>query len=340
MIMHFARSRARGADAAWRSVLVHNVQHLRDVLQCLGRYKAFPFHGHGGLNMHAKRSSSSGKPPEADLQRQLVELTSVCEALAKQVEYLSRVVQAKGSNNLLELQAAKGEGFPDRYNFRPTLDLVAHQVNHTSQFDNATLCNLAINGDGFACRERLVREIMEVDGCTWDKAHDKLIEIDVYCEQMYWLNTFPYRIGMAFAFVGGLGAILLVFNKTCAKAYGEEIAGENLPTGVGDIAEMTYNQVGTWTWSWMEPMIGTASFVLLCCQFWRAQSVQLNMRPYKAAMLKWRGTRVAHKYPQYDAAMVRLWARQMPAVGWNFMPTYRRTFYTEKMRTENLRGGV
>ena len=31
------------------------------------------------------------------------------------------------------------------------------------------------------------------------------------------------------------------------------------------------NEVGTWTWTWMEPMIGTASFALLCAQFARAQ---------------------------------------------------------------------
>ncbi|CAE8586396.1 unnamed protein product [Polarella glacialis] len=119
--------------------------------------------------------------------------------------------------------------------------------------------------------------------------------------------------------------MLMVFCKPVALFYGTQIAGEDLPDGVEDIAEMTVNQVGTWTWSWMEPMIGTASFVLLCCQFTRAQVLKMNMKPYGEYVLQWRANRVAAKFPQYDRSMVRAWAKHMPRVGVSWQPVYERT---------------
>merc|ERR1719420_788236 len=100
----------------------------------------------------------------------------------------------------------------------------------------------------------------------------------------------------------------MVFCKPVAKWYGVQIVGEDLPEddiGQKEIEELTTNQVGAWTWSWMEPMIGTASFVLLCLQFARAQSVKMNLRPYTESMLRWRANRVARQFPQYDGSMVR-----------------------------------
>merc|ERR1719401_1718311 len=130
----------------------------------------------------------------------------------------------------------------------------------------------------------------------------------------------------------------MVFHRSCAQAYGEHVAGEQLPEGVQDVSELTTNQVGTWTWNWMEPMIGTASFVLLCLQFARAQSVKMNLRPYTESMLRWRANRVAREFPQYDGSMVRVWSRDLPHVNWNLMPLYRRHMYTAEKRNHNFRG--
>merc|ERR1712113_1137947 len=79
-----------------------------------------------------------------------------------------------------------------------------------------------------------------------------------------------------------------------------------------------------WTWSWMEPMIGVASFVLLCCQFSRAQLRNMNMKTYGEHLLQWRAERLARSYPEYDRSMVKAWAKRMPRVGWNFFPVYQR----------------
>lgn len=282
--------------------------------------------------------------PETVMQSQIAELS-------RKVDHLTVLLEKQSSGNLLEAQARKA-GVAEktlfrpsrdgkscsRKEFRPTLDMVANQVNHASQLSNETLATTAIAGDAFAQRERLIREIMYVDDCTWDAAHDQLIKMDLFNEEHYWLHTMPYRCGIAVATLACVSSICLVFWKPVAQRYGERIAGEELPEGVADISTMTTNQVGSWTWTWMEPMIGTASFVLLCLQFARAQSVKLNMHPYTESMLRWRASRVATQYPSYDASMVRVWAKQMPRVDWKFMPKFRRRRYTPEMRTQNFRG--
>merc|ERR1719468_1263673 len=106
----------------------------------------------------------------------------------------------------------------------------------------------------------------------------------------------------------------MVFCKPVALWYGENVAGEELPEGVADISGLTTNQVGAWTWNWMEPMIGVASFVLLCCQFSRAQCAKMHMKTYGEQLLKWRADRLAARFPQYYKSMVRAWAKHMPSV--------------------------
>jgi len=284
-----------------------------------------------------RRCSASG-PTNAEIQEQIAELKSICEGLATRIDGLTNTVVQKSHRNLIELDAAQNGGVSCRHSFRPTLDMVAIQVNHTCQLDSDTLTGLAIQGDIFARRERLLREIMLVDKCTWDDAHERLIEMDVVNEEFYWFQTLPYRLGFSLAVAGGLASCVLVFSKTCSLPYARGVAGEDLPEGVQDISEMTYNQVGTWTWAWMEPMIGTASFLLLCMQFCRAQSVKMQMATYTEAMLGWRSDRLARKFPQYDGAIVRAWGRTMPVVGMNFMPRYRRHMLTAENRRQNFRG--
>eukprot|EP00746_Dinoflagellata_sp_MGD_P128080 gnl/MRDRNA2_/MRDRNA2_62509_c0_seq1.p1 gnl/MRDRNA2_/MRDRNA2_62509_c0~~gnl/MRDRNA2_/MRDRNA2_62509_c0_seq1.p1 ORF type:complete len:177 (+),score=8.42 gnl/MRDRNA2_/MRDRNA2_62509_c0_seq1:164-694(+) len=168
--------------------------------------------------------------------------------------------------------------------------------------------------------------------------------MDVVNEQVYWFQTLPYRLGILLAGGGAIGSTLLVFNKPVAEYYAVSFAGKDMEKefkelDVDSMSELTTNEVGTWTWSWMEPMIGTASFVLLCMQFMRAQSVKMNMRPYTEAMLNWRAKRLAGKFPQYEGGMVRMWAVNLPKTQWNFMPVYRRQYYTPEMRKRNtLRG--
>jgi len=270
------------------------------------------------------------------MQKQIQYQTELLEMQGAQIQQLADIL-GKGGGNLLEVQAAASGTFPHRDDFVPTLEMVENQVNHVCQLDNETLANLAIGGDSFAHRERLLREIMQVDRCSWNDAHDKLIEMDEFNERFYWIQTLPYRVGISLAFAGGVGSILLVFCKPTAQFYAEHFAGEGLPEGVEDISTLTTNQVGSWTWEWAEPMIGVASFALLCMQFARAQAVNMNMSAYTRWMLHWRAHRAELQYPRYSAAMVRSWAAHLPRVDVTFMPHWKRTLYTPEARKKNFR---
>merc|ERR1711879_787210 len=108
-----------------------------------------------------------------------------------------------------------------------------------------------MKGNHSADKERLIREIMQVDNVSWEDAHKKFVEIDIYNEQFYWRQTLPYRIGIVGALVGGIAGTAMVFYAPVAELYGTQIAGESLPDDVEDISCLTTNQVGTWTWTWM-----------------------------------------------------------------------------------------
>jgi len=227
-----------------------------------------------------------------------------------------------GMRERVQRKGVKGRGGQSRMSFRPTLDYAEKQPTHVCEMPHQTLAELSMLGNHCAQRERLLREIMAADGISWGDAHAQLAKLDSYNEKFYWVESFPYRVGITGAIIAGIVGTLMVFSKPVAQLYAEMVAGEDLPEGVKDVSELTTNQVGTWTWSWMEPMIGTASFVLLCCQFGRTQAHKMNMKTYGEFVLQWRANRLARAFPQYDRSMVRAWAKHMPRVGLNFAPVY------------------
>merc|ERR1719440_537813 len=188
---------------------------------------------------------------------------------------------------------------------RPTAELVKLQPTHISEMGHNTLAHLALEGNHFAHRERMIREIMAIDNVSWEKAHDRLTEMDEYKERYYWFTTMPYRVGITVATFMGIASVFLVFEPNTAHWYGINIAGEDLPEDKEDVHDMTINQVGTWTWGWMEPMIGTATFVLLCAQFMKANIIKLNMKSWMELVETKKSDLLADKFPRYDRSIVR-----------------------------------
>lgn len=295
----------------------------------------------GDPHNHTSSAGSSRPPQEAapsrfvapevehaELGSQVSELAAQCSQLAAQVQILTQLLEkghVAGQRNLLHLHHSSGsQDWRNRKTFRPTLEMVSNQPTHVSQMDNDALFALSLQGDRFAHKERLLREIMQIDCCSWEEAHQRLSEMDVNNERYYWLQSMPYRLGLGGAIAAAVASGFMVFYKPVAEAYGIQVAGEELPEEFTSIESMTTNQVGTWTWTWMEPMIGTASFVLLCFQFARAQAWRLNMSPFTELMIRGRANRLAAQYPQYDTAIVRDWSKHMPFVRWNTSPVYRR----------------
>ena len=67
----------------------------------------------------------------------------------------------------------------------------------------------------------------------------------------------------------------------------------------------TWLEVGSWTWSWMEPVMGTASFVLLALQFSRAQMINISLRPFTGYIKRRRLDTVQANHTQYEGVILR-----------------------------------
>ena len=70
----------------------------------------------------------------------------------------------------------------------------------------------------------------------------------------------------------------------------------------------TWLEVGAWTWNWMEPVLGTLSFVLLAFQFTRSQMLNLGKAPYSEFLIESRANRLSTRYPQYNPMVMKQFA--------------------------------
>lgn len=138
----------------------------------------------------------------------------------------------------------------------------------------------------------------------------------------------------------------LVFQAEVATAFAQLVhAAPEAP-----LESRAFANVGTWTWAWMEPMIGTASFSILCLQLLRGAMINLacvrslpplspmrarararasirasrafsgcersrmprRYRPVKDRVLGWRANALADRFPQYDRPVVKDFGRSQP----------------------------
>mmetsp|Transcript_15276 Transcript_15276/g.18896 ORF Transcript_15276/g.18896 Transcript_15276/m.18896 type:complete len:159 (-) Transcript_15276:1405-1881(-) len=145
---------------------------------------------------------------------------------------------------------------------------------------------------------------MHVDGVDWMTARKKVDEMNRENDKGAWLAHLPYHVGVSMGFTGAILAVPMVFHKPTVLWFAEnivELSGDEIP----DPADLeTFWQVGSFSWEWMEPMLGTLSFVLLGLQFMRAQMQHIQMTPYSDFIRKWRANRLVRMYPQYDRYIV------------------------------------
>lgn len=110
-------------------------------------------------------------------------------------------------------------------------------------------------------------------------------------------------MGVAAGILSALASILLVFHLDTALYFNEHFVHHDLPEG--GVAELnTFWKVGSFAWSYMEPLLGGASFVLLGFEFARAQLDRIGLQPYTEMLLSRRANRLANRYPRYDLEIV------------------------------------
>lgn len=169
------------------------------------------------------------------------------------------------------------------------------------ELDNHSLYVLAMQGCHEANFERLAREIMVVDNVDWFEAATRAHQVQIVNRRVLFWGTLPFKIGFGTAVLTGVGAMPLVFHRETAKWFNAKFVHMEVPPQ----EELeTILEVGSWTWNFMEPVLGTASFCLLAAQFGRAQMLNMDMSPYTTMVRKWRARRLRRLYPQYDKDIV------------------------------------
>merc|ERR1712137_577011 len=219
---------------------------------------------------------------------------------------------ASGENKLQSFIHETHEECLDGYR-APRVSTAQIQPRKYRECDNDTLFVMSRREEDFGARkERLVREVMRVDGVTWSAAREKVDgEINRTNDQFAYLVRLPYQLGVFSGFVASVTAPPLVFHRGLAVWFCEKFVHDDLPDG--GIEELdTFWKVGAWTWGWMEPYLGTASFVLLGLQFTRINMQRLHWKPYTERIMDWRGNRLSRRYPQYNATIVKEYSESDP----------------------------
>ena len=158
--------------------------------------------------------------------------------------------------------------------------------------------------DSSAARERLLRDVMHIDGVKYEDAADKVEEMARYNYGR--MGMLPYEVGIQTAITAGWLSIPLVFSYTVAKKFNDVFVTAEPP----DVGEMdTILEIGSWTWGWMEPPLGTISFFLLCMQYSRDQRLNMGQKPYTEWYKSQRADRLAAAFPAYTTEIVRDYAK-------------------------------
>jgi hypothetical protein len=176
------------------------------------------------------------------------------------------------------------------------------------EMSNEELLPFLVKDDLDACRERLIREIMAVDNISWDQAQPIMLEISAVNKGfgspfpgLGFLASSPYFVGVTTSITAALASIPLCFDLETTKIFNELYV-------TADVAEEkdleTWLEVGSWSWSWMEPVLGQVSFLLLCFAFARNQMINLGWRPYSHALRNMRSRQLQSRFPRYNGMVL------------------------------------
>jgi len=179
----------------------------------------------------------------------------------------------------------------------PSIEVAKDMGKSFSEMENEPLMIIAEMGNGEARTEVLKRHIMAVDDVDYDSANKKMEEIKAANQQNLFWYVLPYRVGIASAFVLGIGSIPMVFDIHIAKAFNESFVTMEVPPP-SDLD--TILETGAWTWNWMEPVTGTLSFTLLSMQYARQQLQNLGIKPVTDQIQKKRTRALAKAFPKYN----------------------------------------
>jgi hypothetical protein len=183
----------------------------------------------------------------------------------------------------------------------PALDQVGDLCLTTRDMDNDMLVTLGALGHHESRKEIVRRHIMNVDRVSYEEACETFKKIEEKNREKMWLLALPYHVGIGVALSAAVCALPMVFDYPTAEWFNLHYVTTDVPEPK-DLETML--EVGAWTWNWMEPPLGTISFVLLALQFSRSQLQNLGIKPYTERIKKWRGRRLVEEFPSYEPSVL------------------------------------
>ena len=155
-----------------------------------------------------------------------------------------------------------------------------------ADYSNHVLLMLSAHGDDQAIRERMVRDVVTVDNVDHAGAQQGVSDIEQAAKSGLSISRLPYRVGIAGALIAGFGSIPMCFDLHTVLWFNEQY----VTMDVEDAKNLeTWLEVGSWSWNWMEPPLGQASFFLLCLQYSRDQMKNIGMKTYTERVKDKRG---------------------------------------------------
>lgn len=112
---------------------------------------------------------------------------------------------------------------------KPSLAVAKDMGRSFSEMENDPLMVIAEMGSHSARCEVLKRHIMCIDEVSYDDAEKKLKEITAKSLEGLSLYTLPYKIGITFAIVAGVGALPMVFDINTAMIFNERFVTMDIP---------------------------------------------------------------------------------------------------------------
>ena len=197
---------------------------------------------------------------------------------------------------------------------KPTIEYAKVMPSSYAEMKHENIIQLCVEGSCGARVEALTRHIMAVDDVSYEEAKETLKEMDKIVHELMHLEYVPYHLGIGTAVVTGTAAFPLIFHRGTAEWFNEKFVTAEVP----EAADLeTIWEVGGWTWGWMEPAIGQASFALLVLQFARSQMMKLGIKPYGNWMISRRSKRLVAMFPQYNTMFLEWFAESHSMYGNN-----------------------
>ncbi len=156
---------------------------------------------------------------------------------------------------------------------------------------------------------------MSVDTIEYEEAEKVVKKISAENKRGMTSENLPYHAGFAVSVIGGIISFPMIFDINTVHWFNDNFVTADVPEPK-DLE--TFLEVGSFSWAWMEPIIGQVSFVLLAAQFARNQALNLGIRPYGDWMKNRRANHLVATFPKYDEVFVRWYSESQTLYGARF----------------------